>query len=421
VNIKKISLLVMMLFSHIDTFYAAAGEEKNADRLGQISFRDEVINNFKINFVPLRQGFDLIGLNYDYCLEAQREFIPENGDGYECEDNDVMKKFITNAENIIIERMKTILEQGFQRAIDNQSDIDYQTMRVLDYAIYYKLSSGSKILRYLVNIPNIVIDAVIKKNLEIVNLLITAGADIDILDSKGRTLLINTVRNDNEKMVQTLITAGADINTPDSLGLTPLIHAVRRNHPEVVNLLITAGADIDVLDSEGRTPLLYAMEKGYVKVVQLLVAAGADVNIPDIFGRTPLMRAAERNLVEIVKLLLVAGANVNVQSNEEITALIRASEFGCVEIVKLLVAAGADINDSDGDSSALMGATSNGYPEIVKLLIAAGADINFGNNGQTVMDFANEDMRLVVQQAVAQREEAELNKIRVKYLNYDLD
>jgi len=122
-NIKKISLFLMLFIFQIHISYTAAGEKKEADRVGQISFRDEVINLFKTGYRPLRQGFDLIGLSYDDFLETQRDLIPEDEDS-DSEYDGFMHKIVTNAENIIIERMQATLEQGFRQAIQKHTDLD---------------------------------------------------------------------------------------------------------------------------------------------------------------------------------------------------------------------------------------------------------------------------------------------------------
>jgi len=333
----------MILFAHINTFYTAAGEEKESDRSEQNhkrksnnndiqnqkrskSFRDDVIDNFKTNFAPLRQGFDLLGFNYDEFLETQRDFIPENGDGYECEDNDFMKKIITNAENIIIERMQTILEQGFKQAIKNTSDIDIVTRQIFDYATYYEVFSRPTILRYLINIPDILIDAVRGNNLAVVNLLIAAGVDVNDRESPGSTTVSYAAQEGYVEIVQVLIEAEADINNPDEKGWTPLMYAAFKDREEIVQILIAAKADIDLQDGDGYTALMHAAREDNSEIVQILIAAEADVDLQDEDGYTALMNAAQKDNSETVQILIAAGANIDLQSNEDETAFDLAGE-----------------------------------------------------------------------------------------------
>jgi len=364
-NIKKTSLLVMILFSHVYISYTAAGEEKESDRLGQTSFRDEVIDRFKTRYAPLSQGFDLIGLNYDDFLETHREFIPEDGNEDEGIENNFMHNIVVKAENIIIEIMQIILEQGFKQAIDNKTDIDTLTQQKFDYAIYYKLSIGSKILQNLINIPNLLTDAIRGNNLEVVNKLIIAGADVNVRDNNSEI---------------------------------PLMYAAEHGHKEIVQVLLAAGANVNIVNNHGVTSLMDASHNGHVEIVQMLLTAGADVNIRNNDdGLTPLMYASHDGDVEIVQMLLTAGAgeSINIQTNWGHTALMIASLM--IESLKC-------------------------YKEVVQVLIVAGADVNIrDNNGQTAIDVADAPMKLVIQQAVGQREALELEKVRVKYLNYDLD
>ena len=75
-------------------------------------------------------------------------------------------------------------------------------------------------------------------DMEIVDLLIKNGANVNIQDKLGRTALMQASRNDNEKIVKLLIQYGANLNLQDTRGKTVLDYA----NTEIKRLLKQAGA-----------------------------------------------------------------------------------------------------------------------------------------------------------------------------------
>uniref|UniRef100_A0A8C6M147 Myotrophin n=1 Tax=Nothobranchius furzeri TaxID=105023 RepID=A0A8C6M147_NOTFU len=57
------------------------------------------------------------------------------------------------------------------------------------------------------------------------------------------------------EVVEYLISKGADVNAPDKHGLTPLICACYENHSQCVKMLLEKGADKNTKGPDGKTPL----------------------------------------------------------------------------------------------------------------------------------------------------------------------
>jgi ankyrin repeat protein/mono/diheme cytochrome c family protein len=74
--------------------------------------------------------------------------------------------------------------------------------------------------------------------------LLDRGADVNIRDGEGRTLLMRLAASDvaPPALVRTLIARGADVNAKSSTGDTALGFAKQRGHTPIVDLLIGAGA-----------------------------------------------------------------------------------------------------------------------------------------------------------------------------------
>jgi ankyrin repeat protein len=89
-------------------------------------------------------------------------------------------------------------------------------------------------------------------------------------------------------IVELLVQKGADLNVQDHNSRTPLHLACSGGHLNIVELLVQKGADLNVQDSYSRTPLHLACSGGHLNIVELLVQKGADLNVQDKDSRTPL-------------------------------------------------------------------------------------------------------------------------------------
>jgi ankyrin repeat protein len=232
-------------------------------------------------------------------------------------------------------------------------------------------------------------------NVEEVDRLLDAGADVDARDSQGETLLFYAVFSGSKETVESLIAHGADTNATDREGLTPLHAAAYLSRREIVDLLIRKGAKVNARSKDGATPVHRAIERfagarsghraltseaesaSMMIVVKLLLAGGADVNAADASGVTPLILAASSGQNDLVELLLVHGAAVNAKDYEGAGALYVATVMDQPEIAELLIAHGADVNaGTKSGSTPLSYAARDGNRNLAQLLIAHGADVN---------------------------------------------
>lgn len=101
------------------------------------------------------------------------------------------------------------------------------------------------------------------KQLEIIKLLISYGADINTRENNNRqfTLLHHTVLAGNVKMTETLLDLGADINATTHHGSTSLLLAVKKKDVHLIKLLLTYHPDLSIKDSKGRDAFSLAVEK----------------------------------------------------------------------------------------------------------------------------------------------------------------
>lgn len=144
-----------------------------------------------------------------------------------------------------------------------------------------------------------------------------------------------------EPLLRLLILHYADVDQVDSFGRTALICAARSGQTEVVQTLEEAGAELDLYQSDGATALLLAAEHGRTATVKALLKVGARVDPSSFSGFTPLMSAAQNGHAATVKTLLKHGADVHKALGDGRTALTFARLHGHSDTVHLLLSVGA--------------------------------------------------------------------------------
>lgn len=94
-------------------------------------------------------------------------------------------------------------------------------------------------------------------------------------DEDGRTALIKSIAHGTGhiEVMEMLLEKGADINATDDAGMTPLMFAALHNKPDCLALLIAKGADAGVKDYRGLTAIGYARKLGHTGVVDALESA----------------------------------------------------------------------------------------------------------------------------------------------------
>ncbi|KAL7065694.1 hypothetical protein ACR3K2_38590 [Cryptosporidium serpentis] len=155
--------------------------------------------------------------------------------------------------------------------------------------------------------------AVSKKFSETVNILLEAGADINLLlphtcaPCRGGPISSKAIHfaaiKGNSTITETLIKYGSSINDQDEDGKTPLHYASFRKNLLYVKWLISNGADVRIVDKSGRAPLHIAAIAGHVDIAEELINAGSSVDLLDCWDMTALSLAEVRGHTEMVNFL----------------------------------------------------------------------------------------------------------------------
>ncbi|MCJ1229636.1 hypothetical protein MMC12_006305 [Toensbergia leucococca] len=139
---------------------------------------------------------------------------------------------------------------------------------------------------------------------QVVQVLLDMGADIEIRNQEGKTLLIKAAESGNEGIARCLLENKVDVNARTGAQSTALIQAVEYGHTAIVRLLLENGADLEARKGNGETALLEAAwwhDRG--EIIHLLLEKGADINAK-CRNRTALMRAALNGHEETAIILL---------------------------------------------------------------------------------------------------------------------
>ena len=208
---------------------------------------------------------------------------------------------------------KTALMIALEKKKNNNNVVKLLIKHIQDY------TTDEYITDELKNLPVLVI-AIFKEHVQIVKMLIDAGADINDkfqfydddeeltpLDAAINSLNSDIDNDDTQAIVKILITAGGNITIyPDGDGTTALMQATINKHEDIVKSLIQRAATItspisnptstpipyiDLQDSDGKTALMYAVLWAGDVIVNELIKAGADINLKDNEGKTAFMYA----------------------------------------------------------------------------------------------------------------------------------
>jgi ankyrin repeat protein len=217
---------------------------------------------------------------------------------------------------------------------------------------------------------------------EIVKLLLAAGADPDGALLVAVSAHATGARPAREQILRLLIESGAAVNARDQGGDTALTLAVENGYTGSVRALLEAGADVRVQNRNKDSPLrlLTHSNAGSGREIALLLLERTTAVEADDAAR--LLGRLGKDWADVVRLLAKRGIDRHSPAAQQ--ALVEAAERGHVDLVGALLDAGVDPNPG-GRPTPLqnaLGAQSRDPPdaatrlEIVKLLLAKGSRVN---------------------------------------------
>ena len=262
-----------------------------------------------------------------------------------------------------------------------------------------------------------IVQAAKDRDVAAVRSLLKQRADVNLAEADGATALHWAAYHGDLDVLNLLIAAGARVDRANDLSITPLALASENGHAAIVERLLAKGANPNAASETGVTPLMRAARSGNVAIVRALLPRKANINAAETERQqTALMWAAAQRHPDVVKVLLENGADVKartvvrrltvmldqgppgVKTAKEhahgieaggSTALLFAAMSGDVESARLLLDKGADVNDTAADgNSALVLSAFQGHGPVARLLLERGADPNAAGAGYSALHAA---------------------------------
>ena len=228
-----------------------------------------------------------------------------------------------------------------------------------------------------VDFSNLLHTALIRKQKEIVKVLLNHGFDANGHNEFGRKPIYYAYKYNDLDMCKHLLLHGACINSKIDQDFNLLHMAVENRDEDFVKFVLKQGADVNATMNDNSTSLHIASRQGCEQIVKLLLKYNADVHIKDNRGFIPLHEASKQGNEKIVKLLLRKGSDVDALTNSMSTSLHFAVQYNREQVMPRLLKYGADVNLKDNkNKTALCYAADIGNTFAVCLLLNQNLDFN---------------------------------------------
>ncbi|MBP7460375.1 MAG: ankyrin repeat domain-containing protein [Candidatus Delongbacteria bacterium] len=195
-----------------------------------------------------------------------------------------------------------------------------------------------------------------KGNQELVEFMISQGADPNSVTPHQTSLMHFAAFGGNARIVAALIHQGIAVDPVNRQGVTPLIYAAQIGNLEIVHLLIEHGADYHYQDPTGRTALFHTLENGKQEVGDYLISLGINrLDIRSLSGNTLLHAAVKSGLHSSARSLLKLGIDHGISNRYGDTPIMIALYRHDSLMTDLIVKHGAQRPHGDQTDSAGFG------------------------------------------------------------------
>jgi len=201
--------------------------------------------------------------------------------------------------------------------------------------------------------------SIIFDNINIFELLLNYGSNINIKDNLGNTSLHNAIMKKNIILCKEILKKDFNLKLVNNIGESALHFACNYELFEIAELLIKKGIDLNIYDNEfNLTALIYCIILQNIQLIDLLLSNNIDVTIQDINGNTSLHHAILENTPKIINKLIPYFDNLNyVNINGKTVAHLilttleeNSAILDNINFDKILEKTDINIQDNDGNT-----------------------------------------------------------------------
>ncbi|XP_048456853.1 ankyrin repeat and EF-hand domain-containing protein 1a [Rhincodon typus] len=227
--------------------------------------------------------------------------------------------------------------------------------------------------------------AALANDVEICKLLLSLGAEPNVVDKDGRTAAMIAAEAGHDTVLEVLADANTNMSIVDKNGKGILYYCIAPTvrHLRCLEIALAHGADVNNCAHDGKPVFLLACEQAAscTEMCLQILEKGADPNSKfEATGHTALMEASREGAIEVVCAILEKGCEINVLQNERYNAAHFAAQGGHFEVIRALVAHDCDLDviNLDGNS-ALHLAALGGFVDTAKFLAQRGSNPKMKN------------------------------------------
>lgn len=315
-----------------------------------------------------------------------------------------------------VEQVKAEVQKGNSPSARNAMMMDVVTLAInadanLDVIAYLIEQEGNNLDKQTHHYRTYLHWAAMKGNTEVVNLLLSKGANVAARDEHGNTPLSYAVSNGMVQLpvIEALVKGGSDVQMRNADGANLLLQGIAWDKDfSLTNYLVSKGLSLTDVDANGATAFDYAARVGNVPFLKLLLAKGvmpSDKALPmaaagtrrsankwEVYqylieelkqnplvvnkeGNTLLhLIASKPNQVEIAYRLMHYGIDANKKNNDGFTAMALAAGARDTEMLKFLLPKTTEVDNANTKGeTALTQAVKAGNATAVELLLQSGA------------------------------------------------
>ncbi|MGY0391071.1 ankyrin repeat domain-containing protein [Bizionia sp. KMM 8389] len=303
------------------------------------------------------------------------------------------------SSNPSIQKIDSYIQEGQDIAEANSNNFDAVVYAILQNAPfetlqYIQSKPGNDVNKLTHDGRTYIFWAAYKGNTEFMKYLIKKGANTNITDDKGNTILnfAAGAGQTNTEVYDICIAAGANLEKD----LTPyganalLLVAPYDNNFELISYFTKKGLDINSVDANGNDVFNYVAKTGNKELLNKLKNKGVTGN-DQAFLFAATGTRSHTNSLDVYAYLKSLGFNPNVTSKTGETPLhILAARSENLEILNFFINNNVPVNKADKNgNTAFINAASSNNMEVVSMLKGHVDDINTVNKkGQSALTVA---------------------------------